>query len=133
MKIKEIINNYAPAQAIAIWLLSALAILLFTTNKSDSINSWLFSGSGVLLYAIGNPLLGIFNKNWLRYTGLSLATHLLLTFALYNLAQYSCDLPVSATRHYKAVFLSLFVFYFLAVGLTALFRFIILSLEGTSN
>ena len=133
MKIKNIIVNSGPAQAVLIFILTVVAIIMFSAGEQNSTYCWLFASSGVLFFAIGNPLLGIFNKKWLRYTGLSLATHLLLTYALYNLAQYSCDISGDATIHHKKALISLFIFYFLAVGLTALFRLIIISLESTSN
>jgi inner membrane protein involved in colicin E2 resistance len=127
MKIKNEILLKPAAQGVCLLLL-AFTVSLFIS--AETANAWIITNSALLLFAVGNPIIGIFTKKWARYIGISLATFATLTIALYYLAHINCTKPLAEITQYKSVLITLVVFYLMLLSISALFRMVIYTLEG---
>jgi hypothetical protein len=127
MNIQQEIFSKPVLQGLCLFFV-AISASLFISEETN--HAWIITNSAILLFAVGNPIIGIFTKKWARYIGISLATFATLTIALYYLAHINCSLTPSGITQYKSVFITLIVFYLMILSLSALFRLIIFSLEG---
>lgn len=128
--LRETISTKPLAQGAALLLMSLVAFAISSANTKPNDASWIIMNCAVLMFAVGNPLIGIFTKKWVRYTGVSLIAFATLTFSLYFLTHKFCNKPSAEVAQYKFVLITLIVFYVMLVGISALFRTIIHTLEG---
>jgi len=127
MSVKNEIFSKPIFQGLILLAFSTIADLFISTNTA---NAWVITNSALLLFAVGNPIIGIFTKKWARYVGISLATFATLTIALYYLAHINCSIPSAEITQYKSVLFTLIVFYLMILSISALFRVVIYTLEG---
>jgi hypothetical protein len=127
MNVKNEILSKPALQGLCL-LFAAISASLFASEETP--HAWIITNSTILLFAVGNPIIGIFTKKWAQYIGISLATFATLTIALYYLAHISCTKPLVEITQYKSVLVTLIVFYLMFLSLSALFRVIIYTLEG---
>ena len=127
MNVKNEILSKPVVQGLCL-LFAAISASLFTSQETS--HAWIITNSTILLFAVGNPIIGIFTKKWAQYIGASLATFATLTIALYYLAHINCTKPLTEITQYKSVLITLVVFYFMLLSISALFRAVIYTLEG---
>lgn len=119
-------------QGIALFLVALAAIILGHIMHLDEKSEWYMAATFLLLFTAGNPIMGIFRKQWGRYVGISLLVYIVLTLALLVTTQGIARVSLQELGDFKYFFTIEFIFYFLVTGLVGLYRFIIQILHETA-
>lgn len=122
MKLKELLLTSPIYQGIIILIMIIVTCLFLKIKNSNSIlvMSWL------CLFVFANPVIGIFNKKWARYTLLSISTYIIITVAIYILTHFYITNPTQANPpEHLFVMVSLSAFYFMLIALSFIYRSII--------
>jgi RsiW-degrading membrane proteinase PrsW (M82 family) len=122
MKLKELLLTNPVYQGIIILILIIITCLFLKIKNSNSIlvMSWL------CLFVFANPVIGIFNKKWARYTLLSISTYIIITVAIYILTHFYITNPAQINPpEHLFVMVSLSAFYFMLIALSFIYRSII--------
>jgi hypothetical protein len=131
MNFKTTVYQSPVLQAVCVFFMAITAFTVSASGFTQISYDWIIAVSGLLLFALSNAILGIFQKKWLRYTGLSIASYAILLITLYALTNKLS--PIQEVKHYRIVMLTITVFYLMIIGLTALFRAIIRFLEEAED
>lgn len=125
MTVKQRLYHYPHLQGMVVFILFVLSYVIATNLDYNGVVSdcWL------CLFAVANPIAGIFQKKWARYTLQSIVTIIFITIAMYIFTHYVTN---NSTPQYHAAHLFVIVcltaFYFMLMALSYLFRSIILGL-----
>jgi hypothetical protein len=116
-------------QGMAAYIMALLAGAIGTVISPDVKTEWYLAGTFLLLFAAGNPILGIFRKNWYSYILISTGVYLLLIAAIISTTHSLARVGLMELQDFQFFFVIVFIFYFLVTGLVGIYRFIIKILQ----
>lgn len=119
-------------QGMALFVITLAAVILSHIVHVDDKSEWYMAATFLLLFTAGNPIIGIFRKQWGKYVGLSLIVYLLLTTLVLLATQGIARVGLEELGDFKYFFTIEFIFYFMVTGLVGLYRFIIQILHETA-
>lgn len=116
-------------QAVFVLLLILGGIGIAHASTEAPLADWTVAAAGMLLFAAGNPILGIFQKRWPRYVLFSfIAFGVTLTLTLF-LAQATAGSLLRDLTQFQMFFVAASLFFLLSTGLVGLYRFILRLLQ----
>lgn len=119
-------SSYHPAiQALAVLVIAIAGVTLGTVGPEDANTEWYIASTMLLFFACGNPIMGLFRKNWKRYVLISIPAFLILGALLLLFTNSIALNGLRSLAEFQQYFLALTVFYFLAVFLTGIFRLVL--------
>lgn len=116
-------------QGVAAYIMALLAAAVGTVISPDIKTEWYLAGTFLLLFAAGNPILGIFRKNWYTYILFSTIVYLFLMAAIIGTTHSLARVGLLELDDFQFFFIIVFIFYFLVTGLVGIYRFIIKILQ----
>ncbi len=116
-------------QGAAAYIMALLAAAVGTVISGDIKTEWYLAGTFLLLFAAGNPILGIFRRNWYSYILLSTVVYLFLITAIIATTHSLARVGILELDDFQFFFIIVFIFYFLVTGLVGIYRFIIKILQ----
>jgi len=123
------IVNASPLVQSSFIAVVGLVFVFFLSRLPDTTVEWKAVTSSLLIYGAASPLLSIFQKNWGRYILLSIGGYLLLFALLIGFANYISNEAIKELGGVKAVLAAQSIFYFILIGLTGLYRFLLAFLK----
>lgn len=119
-------------QGLALLAITLAAVIMSHIVHYDDKSEWYMAATFLLLFTAGNPIMGIFRKQWGKYVGLSLVVYIALTGLVLLATQGIARVSLQELGDFKYFFTIEFIFYFLVTGLVGLYRFIIQILHETA-
>jgi hypothetical protein len=122
---KNFVFSSPPVQGFLILFFSLVLVFFFKSK----VNAWLISATGILLFATGTTVLGLFRKNWKSYLIQSVITYIICIVAIIYFTRIITDIPLKQEQDVYYFFIAESIFYFSLNFLAAIFRSIIKFLD----
>ncbi len=119
-------------QSLSLYTLALIAMIVgrFTGEAGTE---WMLGAFALLLFAVVNPLLGIFADNWIKYTVLSAGTLLLLHVSVVATAALISIQTIEDIRENAMVYAAPVLYYPVMVAVTGVVRIVIRLYRGRAG
>ncbi len=109
-------------------LVSCCALYCFLFNHR-SMQAWNMVLSPIFLFCSYNPILGVFHKNWWKYTSFSFLVLVGIAFYIYISGNFISEFSYGDTEELQRLTALVFIFYFLLNLLCVVFKAILYLLK----
>lgn len=99
-----------------------LGMLITRAAIPEAYFEWRVAAVFLLMFTVINPVKGIFNKNWGKYTAISLGLFVSLYVALLFSADAFSLKPITEIGEYRLIYLVFVLFYFMLILMSLLYR-----------